>query len=446
MPAPIATSLFPEFPETPDENLNTLQPEDRAFHHWYRFVLSFPPHLVRQYLGQFGLRRDSTVLDPFCGTGTTLVECRKQGVGSVGVEAHPLAALACRVKLNWSLPPRRLRSLAKTIVTKVEAKQRRLRLVRQALVLQPELGEAWGYRSLSEDEWKLIPEGFVSPRPMLRLLVVRDAIQEATEKDDVALREFFLLALAHVIANGAGNFRFGPEIHRTEPQADYDVLDHFRRQTALMIDELVASHAGEPHAPARVILGDARTLDGVEPNSLDAVITSPPYPNEKDYTRITRVESVVLGLYSNRAGLRGVKESLLRSNTRNVFVADDDGARVAGHGRIQEICAAIEKRRVELGKTSGFEKLYHKVVAHYFGGMARHFEALRTRLRPGGTAAYVVGDQLSFLRVPIPTATLLGEVAAGHGFEVAGCDLWRTRHASKSRTRVREEILILKRS
>ena len=59
---------------------NKLRTEDLAAHHWYRFVLSFPPHLVRDYLKRFNLNSRHRVLDPFCGTGTTLVECKKLGI------------------------------------------------------------------------------------------------------------------------------------------------------------------------------------------------------------------------------------------------------------------------------------------------------------------------------------------------------------------------------
>ncbi|HEV7126192.1 MAG TPA: DNA methyltransferase, partial [Ktedonobacterales bacterium] len=68
---------------------NKLYPEDRAVHEWYRFVLSFPPHLVREYLQRFKVGSEQRVLDPFCGTGTVLVECKKLGIPSVGVEANP---------------------------------------------------------------------------------------------------------------------------------------------------------------------------------------------------------------------------------------------------------------------------------------------------------------------------------------------------------------------
>jgi len=87
---------------------NKLRLEDRAAHDWYRFVLSFPPHLVRDYLQQFGLERRQRVLDPFCGTGTSLVECKKSGFPSIGIEANPVACFASRVKLDWGIDPNAL--------------------------------------------------------------------------------------------------------------------------------------------------------------------------------------------------------------------------------------------------------------------------------------------------------------------------------------------------
>ena len=42
-------------PEIPNGRANKLDSQDRAFHDWYRFVLSFPPHLVREYIRKFDL-------------------------------------------------------------------------------------------------------------------------------------------------------------------------------------------------------------------------------------------------------------------------------------------------------------------------------------------------------------------------------------------------------
>ena len=66
---------------------NKLRSQDRAVHDWHRFVLSFPPHLAQSYLDRFDVSPACTVLDPFCGTGTTLTECKKLGIASVGVNS-----------------------------------------------------------------------------------------------------------------------------------------------------------------------------------------------------------------------------------------------------------------------------------------------------------------------------------------------------------------------
>lgn len=175
------------------------------------------------------------------------------------------------------------------------------------------------------------------------------------------------------------------------------------------------------------------------------VITSPPYPNEKDYTRTTRLESVMLGFINNKAELQALKRGkLLRSNTRNVYKGDSDDIGVAGNKEVQRLMKAIEARRIELGKTSGFERLYAKVTGLYFGGMARHFADLRSRLRPGARLAYVVGDQASFLRIMIRTGQILAQLAEELGYQVESIDLFRTRLATATREQLREEVVVLR--
>jgi hypothetical protein len=91
--------------QAPGAAVNRLLPQDRMAHDWYRFVLSFPSHLVRDYVQRFGMEKGCRILDPFCGTGTTLVECKKLGIESVGIEANPMARFAAQVKVDWSPDP-----------------------------------------------------------------------------------------------------------------------------------------------------------------------------------------------------------------------------------------------------------------------------------------------------------------------------------------------------
>jgi hypothetical protein len=127
---------------------------------------------------------------------------------------------------------------------------------------------------------------------------------------------------------------------------------------------------------------------------------------------------VILGLIKDKEALRAVKKALLRSNTRGVYKGDEDDAWVADNASIQVLADEIERRRVEMGKDSGFERMYARVTKLYFGGMAKHLAELRPFLKHGAKLGYVVGDQASYLQVMIRTGTLLGEIAQNLGYEI----------------------------
>ena len=421
---------------------NRVADEDQAVHGWYRFVLSFPPHLVRDYLTGFGVERGQIVLDPFCGTGTTLVEAKKQGISGLGIEANPMAALASTVKTNWSVDPNLLRSASIAIVSRL-TREFAAENLSFGKVRPNEIAERrslFGLLDLDEEASSLLLKGSISPLPLHRSLRLKREIVRA----DPGVQELMLLGLAWCLVNGVGNIRFGPEVGVSKPKDDADVLGLWQAQMLRMaMDIEQVEHLKD--IPTHVHCGDSR--DGsipFEPGSVDAVITSPPYPNEKDYTRTTRLESVVLGLLRNKQDLRALKGGLVRSNTRNVYVDDNDHTLVESNAEIQRIAEEIEEKRIELGKTSGFERLYHKVTRLYFGGMARHFQAISKFLKPGAKLAYVVGDQASYLRVMIRTGELLAEVAQQQGYELERIDLFRTRFATATKEQLREEVVILK--
>src|SRR4029077_318411 len=85
------------------EGINAIHPQDRPVHDWYRFVLSYPPHLVRRLIERFNLNQTDLLFDPFCGTGTTLIEAKLRGIPSIGCDAHPLAVLVSRVKTRFEV-------------------------------------------------------------------------------------------------------------------------------------------------------------------------------------------------------------------------------------------------------------------------------------------------------------------------------------------------------
>jgi DNA modification methylase len=421
---------------------NKLQPEDRPAHAWYRFVLSFPPHLIRDYLERFGISRGNCVLDPFCGTGTTLVECKKMGVGSVGVEANPVAHFASSVKLSWDIDGQRLKSHAETVAESAEQLLTAIGLSDEPhpLFRVTAKSKTVNLQAFVEDAQRLLLANSISPIPLHKSITLRDCIRGRRKS---VYRDHELLALIKAVVDTSSNLHFGPEVGVRKPKADAPVISPWLEEIRQMSEHLCELEKSSTTS-ARVIHSDSRQIESlIEPESIDAVITSPPYPNEKDYTRTTRLESVLLGLVNNKAELRELKKNLVRSNTRGVYKGDDDDLWVQDHKEIAEIAQEIEDRRIKMGKTSGFERMYGRVTKLYFGGMAKHLAGLRKVLKPGAKLAYVVGDQASYLQVMIRTGQLLAEIAEGLGYKVESIDLFRTRLSTATKQQLREEVVVL---
>ena len=419
---------------------NRMDQEDRPAHDWYRFVLSYPPHLVRQYIEKFGLESDSCVLDPFCGTGTTLVESKKLGLPSVGVEAHPMSHFASSTKLDWSLNPDLLEQSALSIAEITLGQFARLGIIDDPEPnLIHDVALPYGLLSLDPEELKLLLKNSISPLPLHKTITLLRNI----EKSSYGIPHM-KLALARSLVSSISNLHFGPEVGVGPAKLDAPVVSAWLGivvQMARDIRELRTKaqiHSLVHHA-------DSRQLSRfIRPNTIDAVITSPPYPNEKDYTRSTRLETVLLGFIRNKNDLQSLKRTMLRSNTRGVYKGDTDDQWVKHHPEIQRIATEIETRRIELNKTSGFERMYARVTKLYFGGMMKHLSEIRPLLRPGASLAYVVGDQASYLRVMIRTGQILASLAEELGYRVERIDLFRTRLSTVTREQLREEVVVLR--
>jgi len=417
---------------------NKLDISDREFHDWYRFVLSYPPQLVRKYILDFGLTSNDLLLDPFCGTGTTLVEAKLQNIPSIGIEANSFVHFASSVKINWSIDSTELLKIA------IKIKQNALKeLAKQNITDIPaqNTDAIFNLKKLNPEQEKIILKNSISPIPLHKCLVLLEEINKFKKSD---FFKYLKIAFGNALVYKFSNLRFGPEVGVGKIKDDTIVVETWFTQMEKICNDLSLVQ-NKDFAPSEAIFSDSRNLkELLNGKQISAVITSPPYPNEKDYTRTTRLESVILGFINSKEELRKLKKTLLRSNSRGIYKGDDDDKYVKGFTEIQSIAVEIEKRRLELGKTSGFEKLYHKVTTLYFGGIAKHLIELQSILKPGAQLAYVVGDQASFLRIMIPTGKLIAEIAETLGYELVRIDLFRTRFSTATKMDLNEEVVILK--
>lgn len=430
--------------------------EEDLVHGWYRFVLAYPDHLVTDMLDRFDANKDSLVLDPFCGTGTTLVECKKAGIDSVGIDANPASVIASQVKTDWSLNPVVLSSLCEDVVAQAKP-------VSEQLMLSdtPLFGTDKDVEAIKEEVLRDSPEGrylvdsgmvergWIDEVPFLISIALLSAIKqaEAAPKYVRALK----VALAACVVESAANVRFGPEIYVSEGSGTHDVLNVFEDKVEDILTDIgTVSAIGQP-GKVLVLEGDSRNCSrllqdsGIQ--SIDYVITSPPYPTEKDYTRQTRLELVYLGYVHGRKSLQRVKKQMVRSHSKGIYKADSDGELVAHLPYVREIADELREKVEE--KTYGFAKLYPRIIEEYFGGMYRHFRSLSRILRHGGKAAYVVGEQCTYLSTFTPTGTILTRLAElpEVGLKVDDVFVWRVRQGTTgARERLKEEIVILEKA
>ncbi|MDY0067543.1 MAG: DNA methyltransferase [Steroidobacteraceae bacterium] len=78
-------------------------------HRWFRLTPSFGPELVQEMMERLGVRDGETVLDPFAGAGTTLIEAKLEGRDAIGFEINPLLHFVNEASLEWGVTPEDLR-------------------------------------------------------------------------------------------------------------------------------------------------------------------------------------------------------------------------------------------------------------------------------------------------------------------------------------------------
>jgi hypothetical protein len=402
-------------------------------HGWYRCVHGFSDHLVGGLLDRFAIRKRAKILDPFCGTGTTLIECMKRGIRAVGVDANPASCFVSRVKTEWTVKGARLLDLLALLAERYPA-------VLQSPTLP---GTDPTYRYLAEAG--MLARGWISEKPLQKAIAIKSCIK--TLPTTIKYRNALMLPLLTEVIHGASNIKFGPELYCGPAKIDWDVYSGFTGRAKKLVDDL-AKMQDPPPCSAEVLQGDARQCDQLfgakDHNTFAAVICSPPYPAEHDYTRNTRLELAFLEHVLDRTSLRAIKMAMLRSHTKGIYKDDNDRLLVTDHTTIASIVRRIDK--LAQAKDHGFAELYSTVIREYFGGMRRHFRSLKRLLKSGAWCAYVVGDQSAYLRVHIPTARILGDLAEQEGYTSVEILPWRSRWSTSTSRHVQERILLFQNS
>ena len=372
-------------------------------HRWVPWIASYSQQFVEDALGQC-IDDYGTVLDPFAGVGTTLVEADRAGHEAIGFEINPYAAFATRTKL-------------KAHRIKLAALSDAIRACREFLHDAEAKGAAprtkppAGFRTRSP---------FYSPKVLSKVLLVQDFIASQQTK---AVADVFRLAFAATMVEYS-NYSYEPSLGRKSAVGRPEVEDFPVTETIAGKATLMAEDAswyrkvrnGRRRKDGRVFSGSF--FDGCRAlprESVDLVITSPPYLNNYHYSRNTRPHLYWLGFCSSPQDLKRLEALNFGTYWQNA--RDRERIDLAPEIQDREILDAIEEVRAkhpEKGVYGGSGWANYATL--YFNDCARFAAGVKRCLRSGATALVVIGNSI-LQGVQIPTDRFLAKIAERKGLE-----------------------------
>jgi site-specific DNA-methyltransferase (cytosine-N4-specific) len=225
-------------------------------HGIHPYPAKFIPQIPRQLIEIFAPSAGSIVFDPFCGSGTTLVEAQSAGYTSIGVDLNPIATLIARAKTRHTTES--VHTAAEVVV----------RHAKQTIVSIPSIPRV--------DHW-------FSKDVQSALARLVDGISRIEDHD---LRDDLRLALSSIIVRVSfqdSDTRYAAIQNKVSADS---VLEFFLRSAA-ELDRARQSHFSslfvQAAVPARIITTDILSISPDDVGPVDLAITSPPYPNAYEY-------------------------------------------------------------------------------------------------------------------------------------------------------------------
>ena len=237
----------------------------KPVHRWFAFPHSFASELVDALIDEWQLTSDDQLLDPFVGAGTTVLAAKERNVAATGYDISPLSELVSRVKVG-DYESSTLESLMETLT---------------------KLLNTHNSEKLNSDQTSGLLVKALPGRLLTNFLHYANVIDSLTCSQDE--RDFFKLALISIIPHFSRAKATGGWLKWTKNNNRENILPSmFRNQVTTMISD-ISEVDFQPHSCWRIAVADARSIPD-DDCTYTALITSPPYPNRHDYTRIFGVE------------------------------------------------------------------------------------------------------------------------------------------------------------
>lgn len=386
-------------------------------HRWIPWIAGFSSSFVRGVI-EDKLPDRGTILDPFAGVGTTLVEAALMGHDVIGFEINPYAALACQAKIN-------ARKLNPEKIRRETFKLRQFYYDAVTNGCLPVSEPPSGFRTR---------KAFYSPAVLRKVLIVQDFIEQL---NDVQIQEIFRLAFASTMVQYS-NYSYEPSLGTRSAAGkndieDFPVLDAITEKLDKIVLDVEWIIDNVQFMPTKARIINSSFFDcqkHLEAASVDLVITSPPYLNNYHYIRNTRPHLYWLGFAEKPNDTKTLEHQNFGKYWQTVRELDAVNLDFPNPpADLIEQIACLRTLNLERGIYSG--NGWANYAASYFNDCYRFVQTLRYVLKPGRSAFIVIGNSI-LQGVMIPTDLYLSQIAESAGLELISIDVPRNTRVGNS--------------
>lgn len=376
-----------------------------SVHGLHEYKGKFNPQVAKAILNIFGVAPGEHVLDPFCGSGTTLIECGHLGALGYGTDINPLAVFLANAKLQALATPA---STLNAILSRLSSSLNRT--------------TRWTTR-IADDERGAYLQAWFEPDILPIIEIVRVKIQDIAGP----VAPIFLAVASNLLRDYSLQDPQDLRIRRRKsPLPETPFVEALFAACAQSIERIEAAQAvlGTDLPPGLAVERDITTVRRADiPRLFDAAITSPPYAMALPYIDTQRLSLVWLGLLEPQrilaleAELIGSRE--LRGSGRKDLAV---GMMNNGAALPEPQAAFCRELQQALGPRDGFRRKAVPVLLYrYFEAMQRSFRAVRGLMRRRAPFALIVGHNhtvLGGVRYDIDTPSHLASLATAAGWTV----------------------------
>ena len=376
-------------------NKNKKEP----IHRWYPFVEGYSREFIESILKEMK-KKELVCLEPFSGSGTTALELQNNNIPCYAFEVNPLMYLIARVKLENNYDVNRIIFWHDYIKNSRDNMQ---------VVLQT------AFSTLYEDENK--KKWNYNTEVGIAIQKLKNSISNI---DEDIYKDLFTVALASILLEVSNLYRNGKCLSYKKNWKEQSISqdDVFRRFDEKIEEQIISdirdsmNRKTTQNNKQHLYNMDSRVgiENEVQDNTIDLVITSPPYLNSRDYTDTYMLELKTLGFTDSAAEIRKLREKTLRSHVQIKWEDDTQINNVLLTETLRKLESASEN--IEQWNDSIID-----MVRLYFVDMKKIFFVLYKKMKQNGRVYFNVSNS-AYFNVLIDTLEICASIAEQEGFKV----------------------------